>query len=167
MCKYLGKAKDFIIRCDHDHIFVDFSWGFLNLILMKGSVLRVGLSSYKVRHLNYIKMVKKMVQGNISSSKVGYYSEMTLEGLGYMFMLYAQDKKLRFEGGYSHGLYLSYGKGVLLAVEKKRLLIYGLLQKEVSDLNKSIRSLKRLDRYKGKGVRNKDEAVLLKIGKKR
>lgn len=171
--RVLGRFKDYKINLLEDSIFVDCSWGILNFVLLNNLILKskycavAGNQLYDIKYLSSLKILSNKIVFDIKSLKVGFFKEMVLEGLGYMFMVYSKERELRFEGGYSHGIYLKYGVGVVLAVEKKRILIYSLNKKDVSDLNMNIRKLKKVDVYKGKGIKDKDELIVLKVGKKR
>lgn len=133
---------------------------YTHLVFIKKSYLIiVNIDTYKY-------MLRRLFEYRISGLRC-YSKMLELYGLGYVFSLYSKENILRLEGGCSHKIFLEVGQGIVLYVEKKRVLIYSISKKRLSHTVMLIKMLKRRDVYKGKGIRMFGEILKLKIGKRR
>ena len=87
----------------------------------------------------------------------------------------AKAKAVTFNLGYSHPIEFPIPEGITIKVEKQprtiqnyvtTLMISGFDKQLVGQVAADIRSLRRPDAYKGKGIRYSNETVRLKVGKK-
>jgi large subunit ribosomal protein L6 len=95
----------------------------------------------------------------------GYYVNLTFFGIGYRFIHLT--KKVLIKIGYTHYLYLGYRNDIYLLGHKRKLLIYGIDYETVNRIGATVRQFRKPDIYKGKGIRYKDEKIVLKVGKQR
>jgi len=68
--------------------------------------------------------------------------------------------------GFSHPVELSIPEGITCEVEKNNLKISGTDKEKVGELAATIRSKKKPEPYKGKGIRYAGEIIRRKEGKK-
>ena len=122
---------------------------------------------YYIRDRSILRFVRKNLIEYLKCGMFGIYRELELVGLGYNFSFYFLKRVLKFEGGFSHKIFLKCGMDVLVFAEKKRLLLISLSKMKLINLVHRIKSLKKIDRYKGKGISFKNEILVLKIGKKK
>ncbi len=94
----------------------------------------------------------------------GYLVELQIKGVGYRAEL--QENKLVFRVGFSHSVELSAPEGVEFAIEKDIIKVSGIKKDLVGRVAAQIRKIRPPEPYKGKGIRYKDEVVILKEGKK-
>jgi large subunit ribosomal protein L6 len=103
----------------------------------------------------------------------GFRKELDLVGIG--FKVDAKPKSVTLTLGYSHPIEFPLPEGVTVKVEKQTrniqnyiatLTISGADKQIVGQVAADIRSLRRPDAYKGKGIRYSSEVVRLKVGKK-
>lgn len=91
----------------------------------------------------------------------------TLEIIGTGFRVKAQGEDLHFEVGYSHPVLFKKHEGVNFSVEgNNKVTVMGINKQQVGEIAFKIRSIKKPDPYKGKGVRYEGEYIKLKPGKK-
>jgi large subunit ribosomal protein L6 len=92
--------------------------------------------------------------------------ERTLEINGVGFRAEVRGKTLVLNLGYSHPIEFAIPEGVKVVIDKAGLLqITGIDRQQVGQVAAKIRSFRKPDSYKGKGVRYLGETVRLKPGK--
>lgn len=97
------------------------------------------------------------------------YSKLKIVGVGYRFLNVEgfNDKLLMFKLGYSHSLYYKIPDELkIFNLKSTKLFIYGSSYQNVSQSASIIRSYKKPEPYKGKGILFDSEKILLKEGKK-
>ena len=76
--------------------------------------------------------------------------------------------KLNLQLGYSHDIDFDIPDGIKIAVEKQTTLkITGSDKQKVGSVASKLKTLRKIEPYKGKGVREKGQHVLKKEGKKK
>jgi large subunit ribosomal protein L6 len=93
--------------------------------------------------------------------------ERRLQIVGTGFNVKMQGEDLVFKIGFSHLITFNKVAGVTFKVEGNNKVIVGGIDKQlVGQVAYQIKSLRKPDPYKGKGIRYEDEVVRLKPGKK-
>ena len=96
----------------------------------------------------------------------GHEKNLELSGVGFRANIKGDDLVLSL--GFSHEVKYKVPKGVSIKVEKQtKLNIVGLDKELVSKTSSEIKSLKPVEPYKAKGIKEKDQYVLRKEGKKK
>lgn len=108
----------------------------------------------------YASHMKNMLQGVTK----GYAKKLLIEGVGYKWDVSGDTMNLSL--GYSHPVKVKIPQGLKAAVEKGVLSIAGIDKEKVGQFASHIRSLKKPEPYKGKGIRYEGEVVRRKQGKK-
>lgn len=93
-----------------------------------------------------------------------FVKKLVVEGIGYRAEI-AGDK-IKFQLGFSHPVLASIPKGLNVAVEKNVITISGADKEKVGQFAADVRSLKKPEPYKGKGIRYEDEVIRRKQGKR-
>ena len=94
----------------------------------------------------------------------GFVKELCIKGVGYRVEI--QDTHVVFSLGYSTQIYYNIPKDISITYDKKeKLTISGIDKQRVGQVAAEIRSLRKVEPYKGKGIRYCDEQVRLKVGK--
>jgi large subunit ribosomal protein L6 len=104
------------------------------------------------------------LQNMIEGVTKGYEKKMTIEGVGYKVNV--QGNKVVLDIGLSHSVQLEIPEGVKMTVEKNNFAVSGIDKELVGQFAATIRDHKRVEPYKGKGIRYVGEVVLRKQGKK-
>ena len=114
------------------------------------------------KHGLYRALVNNMILG---VSK-GWTKELELVGVGYRAAL--KGNQLNLQLGYSHDINFDIPEGIKIAVEKQTTLkITGSDKQQVGLVASKIKTLRKIEPYKGKGIREKGQYVLKKEGKKK
>ena len=94
----------------------------------------------------------------------GYEKQLELQGTGYKVNL--QGEKLILDLGYSQSVEFPAPEGIKLAVEKNIITVSGIDKQLVGETAAQIRKKRKVEPYKGKGLRYVGEIVRRKEGKK-
>ena len=109
---------------------------------------------------------RNILNSAIIGTNVGY--EKTLELVGVGFRAAIKDKQLNLQIGFSHDVNLDIPEGIKISVEKQTIVkVSGFDKQQVGMVVSKIKSLRHLDPYKGKGIREKGQYILRKEGKKK
>ena len=108
----------------------------------------------------YASHVKNMIEGVTR----GFEKKLEIEGVGYRVKL--EGDKLVLSLGFSHPIEIKKPAGVNFQVEKNKIIISGNDKESVGQTAASIRAFKKVEPYKGKGIRYEGEVVRRKAGKK-
>ena len=111
-------------------------------------------------------MNRSLINNAVMGSSKGYEKILELVGVGYRAAL--KGNQLNLQLGYSHDINFDIPDGIKIVVEKQTTLkISGSDKQQVGSVVSKIKSLRKIEPYKGKGVREKGQYVLKKEGKKK
>jgi len=108
----------------------------------------------------YRTLINNMIQGVTK----GFEKQLEIVGVGYKAEI--KDKKLIMQLGFSHAVEIEMPKNIEIKVEKNIITISGIDKQLVGQTAAKIRSMKKPEPYKGKGIRYVGEQVKIKPGKK-
>jgi large subunit ribosomal protein L6 len=107
---------------------------------------------------------RTLLANMVTGVKDGFTKSMELQGVGYRVALVG--KNLVFQVGYSHPVQVNPPEGISFAVESNtRLSVTGIDKQLVGQVAANIRSIRKPEPYKGKGIRYAGEVVRMKAGK--
>ena len=111
-------------------------------------------------------MNRSLINNAVIGSSVGYEKILELVGVGYRAAL--KDKVLNLQLGYSHDINFNIPEGIKISVEKQTTLkIAGHDKQQVGEVSSKLKTFRKIEPYKGKGVREKGQYILKKEGKKK
>lgn len=93
----------------------------------------------------------------------GFSKQLEVNGVG--FRVSGGGSKLELALGLSHPVIYNAKEGVVLTVDKMTITVTGIDKQKVGQTAAEIRSLKKPEPYKGKGIKYVDEVLLRKAGK--
>ena len=93
----------------------------------------------------------------------GFEKELEIVGVGYQANL--EGNRLRLQIGYSHDIYFDLPDGISAKADRTIIKISGIDKQLVGSVASKIRSFRKPEPYKGKGIRYKNEYVKIKQGK--
>lgn len=110
-------------------------------------------------------LTRSLVFNMITGVSKGFEKSLELVGIGYRAEL--KGASLHLSLGYSHPVCFELPKGITAKLEKQtKITIEGIDKQMVGETAAIIRSLKKPEPYKGKGIKYANEIVKRKIGKK-
>ena len=112
----------------------------------------------------YHGLARALVANAVRGVTEGFSRELEIVGVGYR----AEQKKnsVVFTLGFSHPIEYPIPPGINITVDKQtRLVVSGVDRQQVGQIAANIRSLKKPDPYKNKGIRYVGEVLKKKAGK--
>tara|TARA_B100000524_G_scaffold64607_1_gene29817 strand:+ start:20 stop:559 length:540 start_codon:yes stop_codon:yes gene_type:complete len=111
-------------------------------------------------------MNRSLINNAVIGSSKGYEKTLELVGVGYRASL--KGNQLNLQLGYSHDINFEIPDGIKITVEKQTTLkITGADKQLIGVVVSKIKTLRKIEPYKGKGIREKGQYVLKKEGKKK
>ena len=111
-------------------------------------------------------MNRSLINNAVIGSSAGYEKILELVGVGYRAAL--KGNQLNLQLGYSHDINYDIPDGIKIEVEKQTTLkISGSDKQQVGSVASKIKTYRKIEPYKGKGIREKGQYVLKKEGKKK
>ncbi len=119
---------------------------------------------HKSLHGLYRTLINNMIEGVTN----GYKKELELVGVGYRAT--AQDNILELNLGYSHNIFMGIPKEISVKAETAKgknpiVTLEGIDKQLIGQVAAKIRSYRKVEPYKGKGIRFVGEVVRRKAGK--
>ena len=109
-------------------------------------------------------LARSLVANAVKGVTQGFQKELEIVGIGFRAEL--RGKSVIFNLGFSHPVDFQVPSGISIAVEKQtRLIVSGTDKQKVGQVAATIRSLRRPDPYKNKGIRYAGEMLKKKVGK--
>jgi large subunit ribosomal protein L6 len=117
-------------------------------------------------------LARALLQNAVTGVTEGYVRQLDIVGVGYKAEL--QNRRVIFSLGYSHPIEFPLPKGIDVKIERVNkpiqqyqttLTLTGIDRQQIGQVAADMRSLRRPDPYKGKGVRYANEVLKLKPGK--
>ena len=106
---------------------------------------------------------RQMIYNLIQGVNQGFSKKLELIGVGYQATM--EGKRLKLQLGFSHDIYFDTPDEIIISVEKNILKVEGINKQLVGAVAAKIRSFRKPEPYKGKGVRYVGEYVRIKQGK--
>jgi large subunit ribosomal protein L6 len=140
---------------------------------LDGDTLTAFRPSDEKPYPGYHGLARSLASNCINGVYKGFSKSLDLVGIGYKVEV--KPKAIVFSLGYSHPIEFPIPPGITMKVEKlsrtiqnyiSTITISGADKQVVGQVAADIRSLRRPDAYKGKGLRYTNETVRLKVGKK-
>ena len=93
----------------------------------------------------------------------GFEKKLEVNGVG--FRVASSNNELTMSLGFSHEVKYKAPEGVNVSNDKMTIIVNGIDKQAVGQVAAEIRSLKKPEPYKGKGIKYADEVLLRKAGK--
>jgi large subunit ribosomal protein L6 len=110
-------------------------------------------------------LLRALLANAVHGVNQGFSKELEIHGVGYRAQL--KGKEIHLSLGYSHPVVFPVPEGIEVQVDEKagKITIGGANRQQVGQVAANIRSLRKPEPYKGKGIRYSDEIVRRKVGK--
>src|SRR6201997_3144271 len=111
-------------------------------------------------------LARALVNNAVEGVTKGWTRELEIVGIGYRAEMKGKGMVV-FSLGYSHPIEYPLPTGIEVAVDPKqtKLTVSGIDRQKVGQVSAEMRSLRKPDPYKNKGVRYADEKLKKKVGK--
>ena len=107
---------------------------------------------------------RSLIANMIKGVKDGFSKQLEIQGIGYKAELKGEELVLSL--GFSYPIVFKVPEGIEVKVEKNIITISGIDKQKVGQTAAKIRSFRKPEPYKGKGIRYVGEVIIRKAGKK-
>jgi large subunit ribosomal protein L6 len=154
-------------------IFVKGPLGSLRQVLTSDVLLELSENILRVQTTNDSKRAKAMsgttralIANMVHGVSIGFERKLLLVGVGYRAQ--ASQNKINLALGFSHPIDYAAPKGIIIETPTQtEIVIKGTDKQKVGQTAAEIRSYRKPEPYKGKGIRYSDEVLSLKETKKK
>ena len=108
-------------------------------------------------------LMRTLINNMVTGVSQGFEKKLEINGVGYRVAQQGTD--LKFNLGFSHDVIYKVPAGINIAVEQNVITVSGISKQQVGQVAAEIRSLKKPEPYKGKGIKYVDERIIRKSGK--
>lgn len=106
---------------------------------------------------------RSLLNNAVEGVTKGFEKKLEVNGVG--FRLSGGGKQIEMALGFSHPIKYTAPEGIDLKVDKMEITVSGIDKQKVGQAAAEIRSLRKPEPYKGKGIKYIDEVIIKKAGK--
>ena len=107
--------------------------------------------------------IRQLIANAVKGVSDGFMKELEIRGVGYQANM--QGNKLHLQLGFSHDIFFETPEGINIGANRTEISVTGYDKQLVGEVASKIRSFRKPEPYKGKGIRYKGEYVRQKQGK--
>lgn len=108
-------------------------------------------------------LMRALINNMVNGVTGGFEKKLEINGVG--FRVSGGGNAIEMGLGFSHPVKYQSTEGVNLAVDKNIITVSGISRQQVGQVAAEIRSLKKPEPYKGKGIKYVGEQIVRKAGK--
>ena len=158
------------ITVDNDNVTVTSSKGTLQQFMMpginvevSGDQLVVSRQTEEREHRSKHGLMRTLIQNMVTGVTDGFKKQLEINGVGYRAAV--QGTNLKMSLGFSHEVVYAIPAGTTVTVEQNIITVSGINKQQVGQVAAEIRSFKKPEPYKGKGIKYTTERIVRKSGK--
>ncbi|MCK5701396.1 MAG: 50S ribosomal protein L6, partial [Cyclobacteriaceae bacterium] len=135
---------------------------------VEDGILTVSRPTEQKRHKALHGLYRSLINNMVEGVSAGYKKELELVGVGYKAT--AQGKVLELSLGHSHSIFFQIPEELKISTETQKgknpiVTLEGIDKQLIGQVAAKIRSLRKIEPYKGKGVKFVGEYIRRKAGK--
>jgi large subunit ribosomal protein L6 len=109
-------------------------------------------------------LLRALLANAVQGVSAGFTRQLDIVGVGYRAEV--KGSQVQFALGYSHPVLYDIPQGIKIEIDKNnRITVSGADRQQVGQVAAEIRTLRKPDPYKGKGIKYSDEVIKRKVGK--
>lgn len=108
-------------------------------------------------------LMRTLLQNMVTGVTRGFEKKLEVNGVG--FRVSASGNQLTLNLGFSHPINYTVPQGIDVSVQQNVITVSGASKQQVGQVAAEIRSLKKPEPYKGKGIKYASERIIRKSGK--
>jgi len=134
-------------------------------ITLEEGVLSVTRPSDSKTHRSLHGLTRSLLANMVTGVTAGFEKRLDIVGVGYRAAMKGQD--LEIQVGYSHPVVVNPPELISFEVPAPtQIVVKGIDKQQVGQVAAEIRSIRKPEPYKGKGIRYQGEEVRRKVGKR-
>lgn len=135
---------------------------------VEGNELKVVRPTEQKRHKALHGLYRSLINNMVIGVDAGYKKELEIIGVGYKAS--AANNVLELQLGYSHNIFMAIPDEIKLSTtsekgQNPKVILEGIDKELIGSVAAKIKSLRKVEPYKGKGIRFVGEIVRRKAGK--
>lgn len=127
-----------------------------------GEVL-ISRASEEREHRSKHGLMRSLVNNMVTGVTEGFTKQLELNGVGYRAAV--DGNRLKLSLGFSHEVIFAIPEGITISIDQNIITITGISKQQVGQVAAEIRSLRKPEPYKGKGLKYVGERIIRKSGK--
>lgn len=108
-------------------------------------------------------LMRTLINNMVIGVTKGFEKKLEINGVGYRANM--EGSKLKMSLGYSHDINYQPMDGINIQVDQNIITVSGINKQQVGQVAAEIRSFRKPEPYKGKGIKYSDERIIRKSGK--
>lgn len=108
-------------------------------------------------------LIRTLINNMVVGVTQGFSKELEVNGVGFRVNMAGADLNMKL--GFSHEIKYPVPVGIQVSVEQNKITVSGIDKQQVGQVAAEIRSFKKPEPYKGKGIKYVDERIIRKSGK--
>ncbi len=108
-------------------------------------------------------LMRSLINNMVVGVTKGFEKQLEVNGVGFRVALAGADLKMKL--GFSHDILYEVRQGITISVDQNKITVSGINKQQVGQTAAEIRSFKKPEPYKGKGIKYIDEHIIRKSGK--
>jgi len=108
-------------------------------------------------------LMRALINNMVVGVTQGFEKKLEVNGVGFRVGMSGQDLEMSL--GFSHPVKYKAPEGVQITTNKMEITVSGISKQQVGQVAAELRSLKKPEPYKGKGIKYAGETILRKAGK--
>jgi large subunit ribosomal protein L6 len=132
-------------------------------IVQEGNEIKVKINSRSKFARSMFGTARAVINNMVVGVSTGFTKQLQIEGVGYKADV--SGKVLNLSLGYSHPINYNIPENVTIKVERNIITVSSFDKELVGSVAAKIRSFRKPEPYKGKGVKYVDEKIIRKAGK--
>jgi large subunit ribosomal protein L6 len=130
---------------------------------VEDGAIRVTVSGNDKKTSALLGLSRTLVANMVHGVTQGFQRVLEIVGVGYRVDL--KSNVLTFALGYSHPVVFNLPEGIEASVEKTKVVLSGIDKELLGATAAKIRSFRKPEPYKGKGIKYAEEHIRRKVGK--
>ena len=132
-------------------------------VVVDGDMLRIKCKDESKRTDAFSGLFRSLIDNMVVGVEKGFQKKMIVDGVGYKASV--AGSTLTLNVGYSNPVEFGLPKGVTATAEKGDITLDSIDKELLGQTAAKIRSIRKPEPYKGKGIRYADEHIVRKAGK--
>ena len=132
-------------------------------INVDGDQINVSRSNDSRQSRSHQGLVRSIVSNMVEGVSSGFVRELEINGVGYRAEKLG--RFIRFDLGYSHPIFYELPDSVDADVKQTAITLNSFNKEVIGQVAAKIRSFRKPEPYKGKGIKYKEERIIRKVGK--
>ncbi len=133
------------------------------IVKLEGDTLSVTRKDDEREHRSKHGLMRTLINNMVVGVTEGFEKKLEVTGVGFKVALVGNSIKLSL--GFSHDIEYKLPDGIQAKVEQNTITISGVSKQQVGQVAAEIRSYRKPEPYKGKGITYAGERILRKSGK--